>query len=49
MTAGRVRAVVAAVIETFGSADTFRCEYCGLSHETERPNCPACGGPLTTE
>jgi len=49
MTARRARAMVSAAIEKLGSADTFRCEYCGLSHETERPNCPACGGPLTAE
>jgi rubrerythrin len=43
--------MLAAVIEKFPTAHspTFRCEFCGLSHESERPNCPACGGPLAAE
>jgi rubrerythrin len=28
------------------STETFACGFCGLSYERERPNCPACGGPV---
>lgn len=24
----------------------WECGYCGLSYDTDRLNCPACGGPV---
>jgi hypothetical protein len=25
---------------------TYACGYCGLSYDSDRLNCPACGGPV---
>ncbi|MFC7134111.1 MULTISPECIES: hypothetical protein [Salinibaculum] len=51
MSSRRPSNVVSAVIERFSADEpsAFRCEYCGLAHDRDRPNCPACGGPLTAE
>ncbi len=40
--------VLGRVLDTVrpGSEPTYECEYCGLSYESERLNCPACGGPV---
>lgn len=27
-------------------APSYECGFCGLSYDTDRLNCPACGGPV---
>ncbi len=50
MSTRRPQEMVSAVLEKFSdNTTTFRCEFCGLTHDDERPNCPACGGPLRRE
>lgn len=43
--------VLGRVLDTVRPAPdpTFQCGVCGLSFETERLNCPACGGPVEEE
>jgi predicted amidophosphoribosyltransferase len=43
--------IVSTVVDSlpFGDSEQFLCEFCGLEYETERPNCPACGGPIVLE
>jgi hypothetical protein len=40
--------VIGRVLDTFRPSQqpTFECVYCGLSYDSDRLNCPACGGPV---